>query len=168
MSAGNGNCRFDSNSFIPPAALEQKRVQQLKSNDRRSNKNKRKTSDVGSKDDDWNAGSNKVNDGPGLRRRVREREKKQIIVYFLKTVGGKLPAADASAHPLIFLSGWHWSGDVCWRPAVGTLFVKDGPSRGTHRIPATHVLQQLAAHPLAASHLISRVNKGSRTRWRLL
>lgn len=81
-------------------------MQQLKSNERRSNNNKRKTSDVGSKDDEivtQEVIRLPMGETLGLRRRVREK-KKLSIAYFIKTVVEKLRAADAAADPPIFLN----------------------------------------------------------------
>lgn len=68
--------------FSPPAAAAQERAQQLKSNEKRSDGNKREASDVASNDGEMvNAGSNKVNAG---------------LVCFITTVAEKLfPQADA-------------------------------------------------------------------------
>lgn len=143
-----------------PSAPAQKRVQQLKSNERRSNKNKRTASDVGSKDDQivtQEVIRSMTGETPGLRRHVGGKKNKTIFLskHLWKNV--------------LLLNCCCWSRDPHWRRCCWiSMFVRDGHSRETHRIPARHVLQQLAAHPVAASHLISRVNKGSRTRQRLL
>lgn len=77
-----------------PSAPAQKRVQQLKSNERRSNKNKRTASDVGSKDDQivtQEVIRSMTGETPGLRRHVGGKKNKTI--FFIKTFVEKRPFA---------------------------------------------------------------------------
>lgn len=171
MSAGNGTADLTATHLFLLQLRRRSVCNSLNQMRGAATRTKGKASDVGSKDDEIVTQEviRSTMGEAGARKREREKNKTTATkhrLFYQNSRGETFPAADAAAEPPIFLNCCGWSRDACWRRCCWICtFVRDGLSGGnTHRIPARHILQQLAAHPVAASHLISRLNKGSRRR----